>query len=158
MSDVDWPPSNVSKIRLLGLFQDNFNSSDPRSGSDQFLALFKAAVILSQRYNITVDGQFIGWHIEQTAGKVIDSLRSTCLAVLKSHVVGIVGPRLSREAHTIAAFAEIIGIPVVSYTATDPDLSSRNALSCFLSHYSAGYLSCISYRRAVHAIQLGHRA
>jgi hypothetical protein len=78
-----------------------------------------------------VGGQLIGWHIEQTSGKVIDSLRSTCLAVSTSNVVGIVGPRLSGEAHTIAAFAETIGIPVVSYTATDPDLSSQSTYPAF---------------------------
>lgn len=126
-----WPLSNSSNVQLMGLFEDDFNSSDPSSSSAQFRALFKAAVILSHKYNITVNGQLIGWHIEQTSGKVIDSLRSTCLAVLKSNVVGIVGPGSSQEAHTIAVFADTIGIPIVSYTATDPDLSSRSMYPAF---------------------------
>ena len=126
-----WPSTSVSTIQLLGLFQDEVDSPDPEFGSPQFSALFKAAIVLSQRYNITIDGQWIGWHVEQTNGKLIDTLRKTCLVVSASNVVGIVGPRLSREAHTIATFAGALGIPVVSYTATDPDLSSRNAYRSF---------------------------
>ncbi|CAF1584944.1 unnamed protein product [Rotaria magnacalcarata] len=126
-----WPPSNISRIQLLGLFQNDFNLSDSRSESAQLLALFKTAIILSQRYNITVDEHPLGWHMAQTCGNVIDSLKKTCLVVSSSNIVGIVGPRLSREAHMIAAFAETIGIPVVSYTATDPDLSSRSAYPSF---------------------------
>ena len=104
--------------------------------------MFKAAIILCQRANITVNGQAIGWKVAQTSGQVINALRSTCLAVSSSHVLGIVGPGLSREAHSISSFAQAIGIPVVSYAATDPDLSNRNMYPAFFrtvpSDQSAG--------------------
>ena len=130
-SQAAWPLLNDSEIQLLGLFQYDTTFPGLETQSAQFLALFKVAIVLSQRYNITVNGKFLGWRIEQTNGKNIDSLKSTCLAVSTSNIVGIVGPRLSREAHVIAAFAENIGIPVVSYIATDSDLSSRSAYPAF---------------------------
>ncbi|CAF3902722.1 unnamed protein product [Rotaria sp. Silwood2] len=80
---------------------------------------------------MTIEGEFIGWQVEKTAGKIIDALNITCHAVSVSNVVGIVGPHLSREAHLIASFSEKIGIPVISYAATDPDLSDRNIYPTF---------------------------
>ena len=126
-----WPLTNDSEIQLLGLFQDSITFPGLAQQSTQFLALFKAAIVLSQRYNITVNGKLLGWRIEYTNGKTIDSMRRTCFAVSTSNIVGIVGPRLSQETHVIAAFAENIGIPVVSYTATDSDLSSKSAYPAF---------------------------
>ncbi|CAF5124887.1 unnamed protein product, partial [Rotaria sp. Silwood1] len=48
-----------------------------------------------------------------------------------SNIVGIVGPVYSRESPIIADFGERVGIPVISYAATDPDLSDRNAYPAF---------------------------
>ena len=127
---ADWPSSSQSTVQLLGLLYEYDNSS-ATSWAAQIHALFKAAMILSQRCNITVDGYPIGWHIAATGESVIDTLTRTCLAVSAAKVVGIVGPRTSREALTIAGFAERIGIPVVSSTATNPDLSSRPAYPTF---------------------------
>ncbi|CAF4296832.1 unnamed protein product [Rotaria sp. Silwood2] len=93
--------------------------------------MFKAAVLLSQTYNIKIGGQFIGWQTAQTDDNVISALRSTCFAMSTSNIIGIVGPALSREAILIADFAETVGIPVISYAATDPDLSDRNAYPVF---------------------------
>ncbi|CAF1369107.1 unnamed protein product [Rotaria sordida] len=93
--------------------------------------MFKAAVLLSQQYNITIDGQFIDWQVAQTYGKTINAMRSTCQAISSSQIVGIVGPTLSRETPIIAEFGERIGIPIISHAATDPDLSDRNAYPAF---------------------------
>ncbi|CAF0924736.1 unnamed protein product [Rotaria sp. Silwood1] len=93
--------------------------------------MFKAAILLSHQYNMTVDGEFIGWQIMETRGDVIDSLSNTCLAVSNEKIVGIVGPVYSREAHIIAPFANKIGIPAISYAATDPDLSDRVTYPAF---------------------------
>ncbi|CAF1139634.1 unnamed protein product, partial [Rotaria sordida] len=73
--------------------------------------MFKAAVLLSQQYNITIDGQFIDWQVAQTYGKTINAMSSTCQAISSSQIVGIVGPTLSRETPIIAEFGERIGIP-----------------------------------------------
>jgi hypothetical protein len=64
---------------------------------------------------MTIGGKFIGWQSVQTGGDVIDALKSTCLAVSTSNIVGIVGPGYSRESLVIAPFAKTIGIPVISY-------------------------------------------
>ncbi|CAF1226955.1 unnamed protein product [Rotaria sp. Silwood1] len=93
--------------------------------------MFKAAILLSQQYHLTIEGQSIGWQTAETSGNVINALSSTCRAISTSNIVGIVGPALSREAHVIAHFAKAIGIPVISYSATDPDLSDRNIYSTF---------------------------
>ncbi|CAF0955125.1 unnamed protein product [Didymodactylos carnosus] len=93
--------------------------------------MFKAAVLLSQQYNITIEGQFIEWQAAQTGGNAIDALSSTCQAISTSNIVGIVGPALSRETPIIADFTDRVGIPAVSYGATDPDFSDRNAYPSF---------------------------
>ncbi|CAF1381720.1 unnamed protein product [Adineta steineri] len=126
-----WPLSNFSSIQFLGLFPDASNTSEPTTLSVHSRAMFKAAIMLSRQYNITIQGQYIGWNAAQTDGNVMDAFSSTCLAVSTSNVMGIVGPAFSREAHTIADFANRVGIPVISYSATDPDLSDRNAYPAF---------------------------
>ncbi|CAF3619115.1 unnamed protein product [Rotaria sp. Silwood1] len=93
--------------------------------------MFKAAVILSQQYNITIEGQFIGWNVALTGGRAINAMSSTCQAASTSNIVGIVGPAYSRESPIIADFGERVGIPVISYAATDPELSDRNAYPAF---------------------------
>ncbi|CAF1273260.1 unnamed protein product [Rotaria sordida] len=93
--------------------------------------MFKAAMLLSHQYNITIEGEFIGWQEEQTTGNIIDAMHIMCHAVSASNVVGVIGPRLSREAQVIAPFGEKLGIPIISYSATNPDLSDENAYPNF---------------------------
>ncbi|CAF3923366.1 unnamed protein product [Rotaria sordida] len=93
--------------------------------------MFKAAMLLSHQYNITIEGEFIGWQAEQTTGNIIDAMHIMCHAVSVSNVVGVVGPWLSREAQVTAPFGEKLGIPVISYSATNPDLSDQNAYPNF---------------------------
>ncbi|CAF1267249.1 unnamed protein product [Rotaria sordida] len=126
-----WPLSNMSSIQLLGLFADAANTSEPTEFSVHACAMFKAALVLSQQYNIKIDGEFIGWQAAQTGGNTIGALRSTCQAVITANVIGIVGPAYYREASIIAAFAHSDNIPAISYAATEPDLSDRNAYPNF---------------------------
>ena len=128
---AEWPSTTSSQIQLLGLFSDSENASRPIPESVHPRAMFKAAIILAQRYNITVAGQSIGWKIVQTGENVVNALRDSCLKISSSNIVGIVGPALSRESHVIAPFAKTIGIPVISYSATDPDLSDRSEYPAF---------------------------
>jgi ionotropic glutamate receptor len=93
--------------------------------------MFQAAILLSREYNIIIEGQFIGWKSAETTGDVMNALRNTCSLISTSNIVGIVGPESSRESHLIAPFAAKIGIPVISYGATDPELSDRNIYSSF---------------------------
>ncbi|CAF4233587.1 unnamed protein product [Rotaria sp. Silwood2] len=126
-----WPLPNMSNVQLLGLFPDAENISEPTEFSVHPCAMFKAALVLSQQYNMKIDGQFIGWHAAQTGGNAIGALRGTCQAVATANVIGIVGPAYSREASIIAAFAHLGNIPAISYSATNPVLSDRNAYPNF---------------------------
>lgn len=140
-----WPSPQPASIQLLGLFPDGENISDTTELSIHSRAMFKAAVLLSQQYNITVDGELIQWQATQTGGEMIDALSDACQAVSTAKTLGIVGPASSREAPLIAAFAKKVGIPVVSYGATDPDLSETN-------HYPAFHRSVPSDNAAASAI------
>ncbi|CAF1011721.1 unnamed protein product [Rotaria sordida] len=126
-----WPSLNVSKIQLLGLFDNISNTSESNKLCVHSRAMFKAAILLSQKYNIRIEEQLIGWQSAETDGDIIDPLSKTCQILSYSNIVGIVGPGLSREAHLLAAFGKRIGIPVISYSVTDPDLSDRNAYPSF---------------------------
>ena len=128
----DWPSTNSSPIQLLGLFSDSPNASQTTISTVQSRAMFKAAVSLANWYNITIGGHSIGWRSIQTGGDPMRALKNSCLMVSSSNIVGIVGPGLSREANIMAPFAETLGIPLISYGATDPDLSDRNVYPAFL--------------------------
>ena len=128
---AEWPSTSSSQLHILGLFGDPENTFRPTPDSVHPRAMFKAAVTLAQRYNITVGGHSIGWKTVQTGGNVVNALRDSCLKISSSNIVGIVGPALSRESHVIAPFAKTIGIPVISYSATDPDLSDRSEYPAF---------------------------
>ncbi|CAF1462462.1 unnamed protein product, partial [Rotaria sordida] len=126
-----WPTSNTSNIQLLGLFKDAENTSSPTDLSVHSRAMFKAAVLLSQQYNITIEGQFIGWQTVQTGASTIAAVSGVCQALSTSDIFGIVGPSLSLEVPITAEFAKEIGIPAVSYAATNPDFSNRNMYPAF---------------------------
>lgn len=125
------PQQNNSQIEILGLFHDLPNSSKPDLVAVQCRAMFKAAIILSQHYNITIERQSISWRTVESGGNFLNALDESCQIVSNSNVVGIVGPALSREAHVMAIFAKRIGIPAISYSATDPDLSNSKTYSTF---------------------------
>ncbi|CAF4162895.1 unnamed protein product, partial [Rotaria sordida] len=118
-----WPSSNSSDIYLLGLFGYMPDASDNNYQVLHFRAMFKAAVLLSNQYNITIDGKLIGWKEGLTMGDVIVALNETCHSVSELNIVGIVGPQFSRETLLISPLCEKLNLPVISYSATDPDLS-----------------------------------
>ncbi|CAF0786310.1 unnamed protein product [Adineta ricciae] len=126
-----WPLQNSSAIQLLGLFPDANNSTETSELSIHSRAMFQSAILLAQKYNITINDQYISWQSEQTGGKVMNALRYTCQALSSSTIAGIVGPASSNEAEQIANFGSTIGLPVISYSATDSQLSNRNAYPTF---------------------------
>src|SRR5579862_7429115 len=107
-----WSDSEASGIELLGLFGTINNETD--LSSVHSCAMFKSAVILSQKLNITIEGQYIGYRAEQTNGDVVDALKDTCTSMSDGNIIGIVGPEYSREADIIAVVGEKVGIPVIS--------------------------------------------
>ncbi|CAF2891637.1 unnamed protein product [Rotaria sp. Silwood2] len=126
-----WPSSNYSSIQLLGLFQDEVNTSDPTKSSVYSSAMFKAAVLLSQQYNITIEGKYLESQTEQMGGNTIDALSATYQTISASNIVGIVGSEFSREPPFIADLAQKVGIPVISYITTAFGLSNRNTYHAF---------------------------
>ena len=130
---TDWPSSDSSKIKLLGLFSDapNVSASQATPFSVHSRAMFKAAVALSQRLNLTVQSQLIGWQTLQTSGNAVNALSGVCRTIPTTNIIGIIGPAFSREAHMIAPTSASVGIPAISYSATDPGLSDKNAYTSF---------------------------
>ncbi|CAF4344006.1 unnamed protein product [Rotaria sordida] len=79
----------------------------------------------------------------------MSGLNLTCHAVSVSNVVGIVGPSYSREAHVIAPFSKVIGIPVISHSATDPDLSNRNAYPNFYRTVASDFVVAAAHTTTI---------
>ncbi|CAF1007458.1 unnamed protein product [Adineta ricciae] len=128
---ANWPLLNSSGVQLAGIFYEDSNTTESTSWSRQCRAMFQSAIVLAQKYNITVDGQFIGWQTIRSDGNSINTLSSTCRLVPNSNIVGVVGPPFSRESHFMAPFAAQLRIPMVSYASTDPDLSDRQTNPSF---------------------------
>jgi ionotropic glutamate receptor len=142
---TEWPSQNLSSIKLLGLFPDADNTREPTELSVHSRAMFKAAILLSQEYNITIENQYIQWQSEQTGGNIMNALGDTCQSISSSTILGIVGPAFSGEAQQIANFGNTVGLPVISYSATDPSLSDRK-------HYPTFYRTVPSDNTAALAI------
>ena len=81
--------------------------------------MFKAAVSLARSFNISIDGQSIGWRVAQTDDEVVTALGRACSTLSTTALAGIVTSGLSREAHFISRLARRIGVPVVAYAASD---------------------------------------
>ncbi|CAF1118793.1 unnamed protein product [Adineta steineri] len=126
-----WPPSNSSNVQVLGIFEYLTNTTASSVSSIQCRAMFISAILLSQQYNMTIQGQNISWQAVETGGDPMTALADTCQAVSISNIVGVIGPALSRESAVIAPFASRVGIPAISYESTDPALSDGNAYPDF---------------------------
>ncbi|CAF1196127.1 unnamed protein product [Adineta steineri] len=118
-----WPPSNSSNVQVLGIFEYLTNITESTVWSVQCRAMFISAILLSQQYNMTIQGQHISWQAVETGGDPMTALADTCQIISTSNIAGIVGSGISSESVVIAPFAAKIGIPVVSYASTDPALS-----------------------------------
>ncbi|CAF4590654.1 unnamed protein product [Rotaria sp. Silwood1] len=103
-----WPILDLSTIQLLELFEDEPNTSKPTESSLNCRAMFKAA-----------------------NGYPIGDISSAYSIMSNFNIIGMVGPTYSREAHIIAQYADSIDIPAIRYSATDPELSDRNAYPAF---------------------------
>ena len=62
---------------------------------------------------------------------MIDTLDRTCLSIIENQILGIVGPKGSNEAKTVARFCNRVGLPVLGYSTSDLELSDRNAYQTF---------------------------
>ncbi|CAF3594943.1 unnamed protein product [Rotaria sp. Silwood1] len=95
-------------------------------------AMFMTAILLSQQYNMTVNGKQFAYRLEHSNGRdVIETLYRTCMAISENKIIGIVGPAYSSEARLLARLCNRAGFPVIGYSTTDPELSDRNAYQTF---------------------------
>ncbi|CAF4754926.1 unnamed protein product [Rotaria sp. Silwood1] len=95
-------------------------------------AMFMTAILLSQQYNMTVNGKQFAYRLEHSNGRdVIETLYRTCMAITENKIIGIVGPAYSSEARLLARLCNRAGFPVIGYSTTDPELSDRNAYQTF---------------------------
>ncbi|CAF4497494.1 unnamed protein product [Rotaria socialis] len=129
-----FPNDNNSYVYLLGLFlEQRFTTGTEKHFQTSVEPLmFQAAVLLSQKLNITINGKRIAYHVESTSGRnVIEALDLTCRAIQEYKILGIVGPEYSSEAKTLASFGNRAGLPVIGYSTTEPELSDRNSYKTF---------------------------
>lgn len=125
-----WPLFNDSSYNyILGLFSKQPN---PMLTTPEERAMFMSAIILSQQYNMTINGKQFAYRVEETNERdEIDALDRTCLSITQNQILGIVGPTGSNEAKATARLCNRIGLPVVSHSSTAPGLSDRNAYKTF---------------------------
>ena len=121
---LGWPTSS-SNVKLLGFFP---RQTDEESKNDMWIlhcrSMFKAAILLSLQYNITLQGQYLTYEEILTDNDIMVTINHTCHKVSTSNTVGFVGPVYSSEARYVASFAYRLGILDVSYAATSPGLSN----------------------------------
>ncbi|CAF1973022.1 unnamed protein product [Rotaria magnacalcarata] len=132
-----WPSftnKNGSYIYFMGLFL-KYRTSTTLAKHFQTSAepaMFRAAILLAQRLNMTINGKQIAYHIEETSGcDVIEALNSTCVYIAEYQILGIVGPEYSTEAKTLASFGNRAGLPIIGYSTTEPELSDRYTYRTF---------------------------
>lgn len=117
--------TNSSGIKLLGLFPQQ---TEGQSEKDMWVIhcryMFRAAIILSQRYNIKLQGQVLTYGEITTGDDPMIIVDQICQKVPTSNIYGFVGPAYSSEARYLASFSHRLGISSVSYSATSPDLSN----------------------------------
>ena len=128
-----WPIfNNDSYNYLLGLFVQHRIPLFRHSHTIAEPAIFRTAILLSQAYNITANGKLFAYLVVDTSGRdVIETLDYTCTAITENQILGIVGPEYSNEAKIVSKFANRVGLPVVGYSTTDPELSNRYAYQTF---------------------------
>ncbi|CAF3888373.1 unnamed protein product [Rotaria magnacalcarata] len=129
-----FPNDNNSYVYLLGLFLEQRFTTETGKHFQTSVepVMFQAAILLSQKLNITINGKQIAYHVEATSGRnVIEALDRTCRAIQEYKILGIVGPEYSSEAKTLASFGNRAGLPVIGYSTTEPELSDRNSYKTF---------------------------
>jgi ABC-type branched-subunit amino acid transport system substrate-binding protein len=127
-NETNWPSfTDTSYNYILGLFNTQHNPAMSNEQTSQERAMFMSAVLLSQQYNMTVNGKQFAYRLEVTSGRdEIETLDRVCWSISENQILGVVGPTYSSEARTIARFCNRVGIPVIGYSNSDPELSDRN--------------------------------
>ncbi|CAF4012903.1 unnamed protein product [Rotaria sordida] len=130
-------------IQIVGVFpkadqfvSDGIESHNTIQWSIQAMEMFRTAILLSHKYGINVDGYPINYSIIETVTDIngFSALHLICEHISdprKASIVGIVGPATSNDVRFLAPFAAQIGLPFVSYGATNDDLSDSRLYPTF---------------------------
>ncbi len=130
-------------VRIIGLFLENqnaasghFRSSSSSNWVTQCKAMFRAAIVLADRYKIYVQDQPINYTILQTTfdGNGFAALELLCQSItekMEPDVVGIVGPTTSTNARFLGPFAAHVELPLISYAATNAELEDTFTYQTF---------------------------
>ncbi|CAF2942834.1 unnamed protein product [Rotaria sp. Silwood2] len=102
----------------------------------QCMEMFRAAIVLANRYKVYVDGRPINYTILQTNtnSNGYTELELVCRSITNQtepDVVGVVGPSSSTNARYLGPFAARIRLPLVSYAATNADLDDTFTYQTF---------------------------
>ncbi|CAF3298414.1 unnamed protein product [Rotaria sp. Silwood2] len=131
------------RIQIIGLFpkpdqleSDVLESHNTVRWSTQAMAMFHTAILLSHKYGIRIGGHPINYSIIET---MTDVNRFSALHLICEHssdhreasIVGIVGPATSNDVRFLAPFAAQIGLPLISYSATNADFSDSRLYPTF---------------------------
>ena len=108
-------------VKILGFFP---HPSASVRWINQSRSMFRIAFRLCEQLNLTFNGKSLIGEEILTDDEIILTFNSTCDQVSNSNVIGFVGPAYSNEVRYLSSFAYRLGIPVVSYSATSPDLST----------------------------------
>jgi len=126
--------NSFDTVRIIGLFlqRQNATSGYLRSSSsshwiNQCIAMFRAAIILADRYKIHVEDHPINYTVLETTtdGNGFAALELLCQSITNKtepDVVGIVGPASSTNARFLGPLAAHIELPLISYAATNAEL------------------------------------
>ncbi|CAF1005390.1 unnamed protein product [Adineta ricciae] len=124
----------LNAVRIVGLFPQYDNTSvrilryyPNDAWTFHARALFRAAISLANRYEITIDKQPITGTLIETSGEgngftELDLLCRETKKTGQADIVGIVGPSTSTKSRFLGTFAAHIGIPMMSYAATNAEL------------------------------------
>ncbi|CAF1322820.1 unnamed protein product, partial [Didymodactylos carnosus] len=138
----EWPYMNASLdyVQLLGLFPAYDSQlfsrefSGPTSWALHCRSMFKSAILLAQRSGILLENRYLIHYAEVVTNSNdngLSILDHTCQKVTQMNITGIVGPAYSSEVLFIAPYTSRIGLPLISYSATNPDLSDTSMYPSF---------------------------
>ena len=132
---------HTDTVRIIGLFPDEEASrATETSGiyshwTNQCVAMFRTAMKLAEKYNLTYQGKPIDFTIDRaTSPNGFKEFDRTCNIITNSSdrdVVGIVGPSSSTAARFLAMLATHINMPLISHAATNNDLSDPEMYPTF---------------------------
>ena len=134
---------STNTVRVVGLFPSeehipyaNLKPNPLVHWTTQSEAMFRTAMILAQQYGLHVHGQPINYSVYRTTVCTSGFIEFDLICDLitdqrTSDIVGVVGPSTSSSARLLGMLATQINLPLVSYAATNAELSNSRTYTTF---------------------------